>query len=191
MYSQGGQSFQTSAPVLQSHHHNYIPSSNEYPQMPQNMMVYQQQLSNGQYMEMPMNYGNMPMQQLSYGNMSQFSNGQMGAQMSIQQPTPPHSQYPFVPSSPGVLMSNQLSSQGQQSQHKQAPAADFFVHEYSPPQDMRRTVSQTPRKANEPGPRSYTFANHGPEHFEKVKKERDGTVGSASPNSSVSGSSTG
>ncbi|THY58157.1 hypothetical protein D6C97_04510 [Aureobasidium pullulans] len=41
---------------------------------------------------------------------------------------------------------------------------DFFVHEYSPPRDVK--LSSTPRKVVETGPKNYTFANHGPEYYE-------------------------
>ena len=52
-----------------------------------------------------------------------------------------------------------------------APATELFVHEYSPPEELKRVV--TPRKQHDSGPRNYTCANHGPEHFEKAKKGMD------------------
>lgn len=149
---------------------------NEYPQMP-NVYSSQQQNMNGQYMSMPMSYimTNTGEVHVGYPVMPPFAQNQMQ-----QQSTPPHQQHPFVPSSsasPGLLLS---------PQSKQAtPAADFFVHEYSPPQDVKH--SATPRKAVDNGPKNYTFSNHGPEFFEKSSKHKE----SSSPASSVGGSSTG
>jgi hypothetical protein len=61
-----------------------------------------------------------------------------------------------------------------------APASELFVHEYSPPQDIKQAT--LPRKAADPGPKNYTFSNHGPEHFEKEKSKK-GSVASSSPES--------
>ena len=71
------------------------------------------------------------------------------------------------------------------------PAAEFFVHEYSPPQDLKRAA--TPRRNMvDNGPKNYTFANHTSEHFEKGKKESKKAAdakASSSPASSVAASS--
>jgi hypothetical protein len=61
-----------------------------------------------------------------------------------------------------------------------APASELFVHEYSPPQEIKQVT--LPRKAVDPGPKNYTFSNHGPEYFEKDKSKK-GSVSSASPES--------
>lgn len=148
---------------------------NEYPQMP-NVYSNQQQQMSSQYMNMPMSYimTNTGEVHVGYPVIPPFAQSQMQ-----QQSTPPGQQHPFVPSSstsPGVLLSPQVK--------QTTPAADFFVHEYSPPQDVKQTA--TPRKALDNGPKNYTFSNHGPEFFEKnIKKE------SSSPASSVCGSSIG
>lgn len=66
------------------------------------------------------------------------------------------------------------------------PAAEFFVHEYSPPQSLKRTA--TPRKGNvDTGPKNYTFANQTPQHFEKGKKSpKASATASNSPSSNSS-----
>ncbi|THY57630.1 hypothetical protein D6C99_02478 [Aureobasidium pullulans] len=139
---------------------------NEYPQM-HNVMFPAQQQQN-QYMDHQMSYimTNTGEVISGYPVMPPFSQGHM------QQATPPNQQQPFLPSSslsPGVLGSSQVPKQ-----HAN-PGADFFVHEYSPPRDVK--LSSTPRKAVETGPKNYTFSNHGPEYFEKNTKHK----GSSSP----------
>ena len=74
------------------------------------------------------------------------------------------------------------------------PQPEFFVHEYTPPADLKRAA--TPRSklpavefvgaggaahglglggSATGGPKSYTFAHSGPEHFEgKKEKDREG-----------------
>lgn len=168
------QSPMSSVPVLQSQPHGFVPMmSNEYPQMPNVVFPPQQQPMSGQYMEMPMSYimtstGEVHM---GYQVIPPF------AQQMHQQGTPPNSQHPFVPSSnssPGTMVSSQVPKHSQ-------PAADFFVHEYTPPQDVKQNPN-TPRKATDSGPKNYTFSNHGPEYFERnVKKLPDGS----SPTSSA------
>ena len=65
-----------------------------------------------------------------------------------------------------------------------APAAELFVHEYSPPHDLKR--SATPRKTMaDSGPKNYTFTNQTPEHFEKHKKAAEAkATANSSPASS-------
>nr|POE47636.1 hypothetical protein CFP56_00967 [Quercus suber] len=57
------------------------------------------------------------------------------------------------------------------------PAPEFEVHEYTPSDILKRGAG--PHKAIDTGPKNYTFANQGPEHFDKGKKS------SESNNSSV------
>lgn len=88
---------------------------------------------------------------------------------------PEGSQFSFVTSdgtSPGMRVTSQ-------AQKPQAPTAELFVHEYTPPQDVRG-VPGSRKTPVDNAPKSYTFANHGPEHFlekEKAKK----SVSSGSP----------
>lgn len=166
------QSPMTSVPMLQSQSHGFVSMMpNDYSPVG---FPSQQQAIGGQFMEMPMSY-------------IMTSNGEvhMGyqvippfAQHMHQQGTPPNTQHPFLSSSnssPGTMMSSQVSKHHQ-------PAADFFVHEYTPPQDVKQTPATSPRKATDGGPKNYTFTNHGPEYFERsVKKLAD----DASPDSSA------
>ncbi|QIX02407.1 hypothetical protein AMS68_007924 [Peltaster fructicola] len=64
-------------------------------------------------------------------------------------------------------------------------SSDFFVHEYSPPQDIKRDMAA--RKGVDSGPKNYTFANQTPEHFEKGKKSEKSST-SSSPDSAGSAS---
>lgn len=65
------------------------------------------------------------------------------------------------------------------------PAAELFVHEYSPPSDVKRDAA--PRKAPaDSGPKNYTFANQTPEHFEKDRAKRDAKSATDSPDSAGS-----
>ena len=197
IFANGGhQGMMGQGQMLQSQGQGYMPMmSNEFPQMPGNMMS-SQPLYAGQYLDMmamqqqrqqlqqqqqysvmsQMLPGSQPAQ-LNYPNM-QYNNAMMGQQFQASQP-----QQPFVPSNTGAFMPQQ--QQVQIPQTKPLPTADFFVHEYSPPRDMKRTA--TPRKATDQGPKNYTFANHGPEHFEK-RKSKDLTN---SPDSSTGASSNG
>jgi hypothetical protein len=141
----------------------------EYPQM-HNVMYPVQQPQQSQYVDNQMSYIMTSTGEVisGYPVMPAFTQGHM------QQATPPHQQQPFLPSSslsPGVLGSSQISK------HMNA-GADLFIHEYSPPRDVKQ--SNTPRKAVESGPKNYTFSNHGPEYFEKHVKQK----GSSSPASS-------
>lgn len=100
-----------------------------------------------------------------------------GQQQSPHMHTPPQGgqQFSFVTTagtSPGMSVTAQLPKPAQ-------PASEFFVHEYSPPQDIKRTA--TPRKPpTDNGPKNYTFANQGPEHFEKEKVKKGDKSGTAS-----------
>ncbi|KAK5134138.1 hypothetical protein LTR08_006913 [Meristemomyces frigidus] len=52
------------------------------------------------------------------------------------------------------------------------PKQELFVHEYSPPQELKRAA--TPRRhAVDTGPKNYVFAHQTPEHFGKGKKSAD------------------
>jgi len=93
-----------------------------------------------------------------------------------QMPPPAHTQTPpqshfqmftTAGASPSMHVTAHLPKQ--QQQQPQQPAAELFVHEYTPPQDIKRAA--TPRKAVDTGPKNYTFANQGPEHFGKGKKD--------------------
>ena len=108
---------------------------------------------------------------------------------SVQQvPTPPKSDQfesmvgmfsTAAPPPAPLQVTAQLPKQAQQP-------TELFVHEYSPPAEMKRAA--TPRKPVDTGPKNYSFANHGPEDFAKGKKSRAGaaagTNGSSSPASS-------
>ncbi|KAK1024052.1 hypothetical protein LTR33_017965, partial [Friedmanniomyces endolithicus] len=65
-------------------------------------------------------------------------------------------------------------------------ATELFVHEYSPPADMKRAA--TPRKPVETTPKNYSFANHGPEDFFRKGKKSRGAAAAASVNSPASSS---
>lgn len=103
-----------------------------------------------------------------------------------QMPTPPQQHYPYMTSataSPNAQITAHLPKQSQQ------PAQEFFVHEYSPPEELKR--SATPRKAIDNAPKNYTFANSGPEHWEKqAKKAEAKAAAAATASSSPAGSST-
>lgn len=91
--------------------------------------------------------------------------------------TPPmHFPFPATASPPpGLHMPNHGSHA--------IPQPELFVHEYQPPADVKRAA--TPRKVPaESGPKSYTFANQTPEHFEKGKKGAAAASTSPSSNSS-------
>ena len=161
--------------MMQSQSQGYL-MANEYPQMHNVMMQSQQPLHGGQYLDMM-----AAQQQQQYSGMSHmmpgqamqlnYANMQYANAMNGQQITPPNSHY-----------NSMVPSQAQYAQSRNVPAADFFVHEYSPPQDLKHT----PRKNMDCGPKNYTFANHGPEHFEKSKnKDLINSPGSLSGSSST------
>lgn len=108
------------------------------------------------------------------------------AQPRMQQmQTPPQQPYPYMDSasaSPNVQVTAQLPKQSQQ------PAQEFFVHEYSPPEELKR--SATPRRIVDNGPKNYTFANSGPEHWEKQAKKAEAKAAYATASNSPAGSST-
>lgn len=99
---------------------------------------------------------------------------------------PPMLQYPFVSNtspSPGMQVTAQMPKPPPQQ-----PQAEFFVHEYQPPEDVKRAA--TPRKgpAMDNAPKNYTFANQTPEHFQKNKKGEKATTESVNSNSPASSS---
>lgn len=76
--------------------------------------------------------------------------------------TPPQIAYPFTTS-----VSDSPSSQGSAPK---APSADFFVHQYSPPESVKR--GSTPRRGpSDTVPKNYAFAHTGPEHYEEKKSD--------------------
>ena len=107
------------------------------------------------------------------------------SQMQMMQPhqqtnSPPQMPYAFVNSnggSPGIMSTSQPPKLATQ------PANDFVVHEYSPPDSLKRSV--TPRKAMDSGPKNYSFTNAGPSDYEEKKYKRaDAKESSSSPASS-------
>lgn len=98
--------------------------------------------------------------------------------------TPPMMQYPFFSNtspSPGMQVAAQMPKPPPQ------PQAEFFVHEYQPPEDVKRAA--TPRKGPaDNAPKNYTFANQTLEHFQKNKKGEKATAESASGHSPASSS---
>ncbi|KAK4543635.1 hypothetical protein LTR36_005280 [Oleoguttula mirabilis] len=97
--------------------------------------------------------------------------------------TPPQGQYGMFTTSgltPGIQVTSMLPRQPSPQ-----PPAEFFVHEYSPPQSLKRAA--TPRKdVVDTGPKNYTFANQTPHHFEKGKKSADAKASATSSNSPAS-----
>lgn len=152
----------------------------------QNVVVGSQPLQAGQYLEMlqaqqqmggmsQLLPGSQPMGMQSYGNMRYNMGGQ-----TMFAPASTTMGFPF--------MQGQHQLPIHHAQSKSVPGADFFVHEYSPPQDIKRPGSE--RKSQDSGsstsssaPKNYTFANHGPEHFEKSKKDPSASPGSSSGSS--------
>ena len=109
------------------------------------------------------------------------------APQSQQMHTPPQQPYPYMTSasaSPHAQITAQLPKQSH------PPAQEFFVHEYSPPEDLKR--SATPRRTVDSGPKNYTFANSGPEHWEKQAKkaEAKAAASAGTASNSPAGSST-
>lgn len=97
--------------------------------------------------------------------------------------TPPQIAYPFAAS-----VSDSPSSQGSAPK---AASADFFVHQYSPPDSVKR--GSTPRRGpTDTVPKNYAFAHTGPEHYEekkaddrkRVKSDAKDSLHSTSPASS-------
>ena len=114
----------------------------------------------------------------------QFLPDQGQPQQVQQMHTPPQQPYPFMNSasaSPNAQVTAQLPKQTQ-------PAQEFFVHEYSPPEELKR--SATPRKTVDSGPKNYTFANSGPEHWEKQARKAEAKAASATASNSPAGSNT-
>lgn len=101
--------------------------------------------------------------------------GQQQPQPHMQTPPQGGQQFSFVTTSgvsPGLSVTTQMPKPPQ-------PTAELFVHEYSPPQDVKRTA--TPRKPQiDQGIKTFTFANQGPEHFEKEKVKKGDKSGTAS-----------
>lgn len=118
----------------------------------------------------------MQQQQLQFVNHGPPPNQYQSPPRKITAP-PEGGQYSFVTSdgtSPGMRVTSQ-------AQKQPAQTAELFVHEYTPPQDVRGVPSSRKPPVDN-APKSYTFANHGPEHFlekEKAKK----SVSSGSPTS--------
>ena len=101
------------------------------------------------------------------------------AQMQMMQPSqsPPQVPYAFVNSngaSAGAMSAAQPPKLATQ------PANDFVVHEYSPPNSIKRSVS--PRKMMDSGPRSYSFAHTGPVDFEEKRLKKDASSSPISSN---------
>ncbi|GAM87738.1 hypothetical protein ANO11243_057650 [Dothideomycetidae sp. 11243] len=173
-YSQG--------PMMASQAQSYAPMM----QGMQNMVMPSQPLQAGQYLEM------LQAQQQMNG-MSQLLPGSQPLQMNFanmryginSQPVYANNlafSYGVPANGNGMGLPQQHNNTIHHGQSKSVPGADFFVHEYSPPQDVKGTSS--PRKSQESGPKNYTFANHGPEHFEKTKKDLSASPGSSSGTSS-------
>ncbi|KXT12469.1 hypothetical protein AC579_7335 [Pseudocercospora musae] len=112
----------------------------------------------------------------------QMQQMQFMQQMPAQQQQMVHpAQYGFMAhsgASPPMHVTSQMPPQ---------PTSELLVHEYSPPSDIKRAA--TPRRT--PGdslPKTFTFANHTPEHFEKekIKKEaKASSTASSSPESAA------
>lgn len=94
-------------------------------------------------------------------------------------------QYNFMAhngAAPGMQVSAQMPKQQTQ------PAAEFFVHEYTPPQEIKRSATQR-KVPTDSGPKNYTFANQGPEHFEKEKSKKGQEAKSGTASSSPASAS--
>jgi len=64
------------------------------------------------------------------------------------------------------------------------PQTEFFVHEYSPPAEIKRAA--TPRRAVDSGPKNYSFANSTPEHFEEKRAKAEKKAALTASNSPAS-----
>ena len=106
-------------------------------------------------------------------------------QMQMMQPhqsnSPPQMPYAFVNSNGGSPMSTtqppKLATQ---------PANDFVVHEYSPPDSVKR--SSEPRKHVDSGPKHYTFTNAGPIDYEERKARKESSSSPVSSSGTLSSS---
>ena len=101
-----------------------------------------------------------------------------------QTPSPPQVPYAFGTSAgvhPGMQATAQPPKQASQ------PASDFIVHEYTPPDAIKRAA--TPRKTIDTGPKNYTFSNAGPEQYEEKKLKKVDTKDSTSSPASSNGAS--
>ncbi|KAF2153067.1 hypothetical protein K461DRAFT_293361 [Myriangium duriaei CBS 260.36] len=169
------------APMMTTQASSYAPVM----QTMQNVVMPSRPLQAGQYLEMlqaQQQMNNMS-QMLPGSQQMQINYANMGFGVNSQTMYANNVPFSYVPAAtPGVLMPQQQQHSVHHGQSKSVPGADFFVHEYSPPQDVKRVV--TPRKSHESGPKNYTFANHGPEHFEKTKKDLSASPGSSSGTSS-------
>jgi hypothetical protein len=101
------------------------------------------------------------------------------AQMQMMQPSqsPPQVPFAFVNSNGA---SGGAMSAAQPPKLATQPASDFVVHEYSPPDSIKRSVS--PRKVADSGPRSYSFAHTGPVDFEEKRLKKEASSSPVSSN---------
>ncbi|SMQ46545.1 unnamed protein product [Zymoseptoria tritici ST99CH_1A5] len=98
--------------------------------------------------------------------------------------TPPNGgQYSFVTSESNTPSGLAITSGIPKSSSSQP--AEFFVHEYSPPEEIKN-ASTTRRPMVDSGPKNYTFNNHGPGDFGKDKSKKLG--GMSSPGTGTSSS---
>ena len=113
------------------------------------------------------------------------------SQMQLMQQQPQHTHSHSPPQLPYAFVTSGGPSQGMDAtasppRPATQPSSDFIVHEYTPPDAIKRTA--TPRKAVDTGPKNYTFANAGPEHYEEKRSKRidakESTASSSSPGSS-------
>lgn len=108
------------------------------------------------------------------------------AQTTHHHQTPQGLHYNFMTTA-GVSPSMQVTAH--LPKRPSQPADEFFVHEYSPPQDLKRsaTVRKSPADT---APKNYTFANQGPEHFErKAREAQDAKTSGTASSSPASGAS--
>lgn len=157
---------------------SFVPMmANEYPMMPNVVVSSQPMQSPGQLVDLAQHYAAMGlMSNQQTPTQYNFMPTPLSQGYSQTGLTPPHHPFQMMPTSAAAPMlspTGQVPMQMQHPQMKPAQNVDFFVHEYSPPQKSKRVG--TPRKQQDSGPRNYTFANHGPEHFEKAKKCMDNT----------------
>lgn len=105
-------------------------------------------------------------------------------QMQMMQPqqgqSPPQMPYAFVNSNGGTPP-NMCTTQPPKLPTQ--PANDFVVHEYSPPDSIKRSI--TPRKPMDCGPKNYTFTNAGPVDYEEKKVKKEFSSSPASSNGTV------
>lgn len=104
-------------------------------------------------------------------------------QSHLSQQQPPSlqgGQYNFITTS-GATAGLQVTAHVPKQLAQQS--TEFFVHEYSPPQEIRRSATQR-RITTDSVRKNYTFANQGPEHFEKEKPKRGQDAKSSTASSS-------